>query len=205
MEMFPDIISEIVYSTINPDKAPEEWDLEALNNALEKKLFPKDTNLVDEKFVQNCDCQDLIQKIMAEVERRYNEKIELFKEHQRDFSDLERYILLRVVDSLWMDHIDQMNQLRNEIGLQSYGQHDPIVAYKKLGFEMFESMVSEIREKTALFLLNIKIETKSEPRQVAKPIEVVEQKTARAEPKAGRNAPCPCGSGKKYKNCCGRK
>ena len=205
MEMFPDIISEIVYSTINPDKAPEEWDLEALNNALEKKLFPKDTNLVDEKFVQNCDCQDLIQKIMAEVERRYNEKIELFKEHQRDFSDLERYILLRVVDSLWMDHIDQMNQLRNEIGLQSYGQHDPIVAYKKLGFEMFESMVSEIREKTALFLLNIKIETKAEPRQVAKPIEVVEQKTARAEPKAGRNAPCPCGSGKKYKNCCGRK
>ena len=204
MDMFPDIVSEVVNSTINLDKAPEEWDLEALNSALERKLFPKQPILVDKKFVENCDGQDLINKILLEIENRYNEKIKIFKDHEKDFSEVERYMLLRVVDSLWMDHIDQMNQLRNEIGLQGYGQHDPIVAYKKLGFEMFESMIHEIREKTALYLLNLQIETNPAPRQVARPVEVIEQKTARAQPKAGRNAPCPCGSGKKFKNCCGR-
>lgn len=204
MDMFPSIVSQIVSETINADKAPDEWDLTALNEALERKLFPKDTNLVDEKFVKNCDGADLIQKILDAVEKRYQEKMDFFKENGKDFSDFERYILLRVVDSLWMDHIDQMNQLRNEIGLQGYGQHDPIIAYKRIGFEMFENMVDEIREKTALFLLNVTIEEQPVPRQVAKPIMVVEQKTAKAAPKAGRNAPCPCGSGKKYKNCCGK-
>ena len=204
MAMFPDIISQIINNTINPEKSPEEWDLNSLNEALEKKLLPKGTNLITLKFVKDCDAADLIQKIMKYIEEKYNEKIKIFKEHEKDFSDFERYILLRVVDTLWMDHIDQMNQLRNEIGLQSYGQHDPIVAYKKIGFDMFENMVNEIREKTALFLLNITIEEKPIPKQVAKPIDVVEQKTLRVEPKAGRNSPCPCGSGKKYKNCCGR-
>lgn len=121
-----------------------------------------------------------------------------------NFADFERYVLLRVVDSLWMDHIDQMTVLRNEIGLQGYGQHDPIVAYKQIGFEMFDEMISKIREQTALFLLNINVDKKPEPKQVAKPIVVVEQKTAKAEAKIGRNSPCPCGSGKKYKNCCGK-
>ena len=204
MEMYPQIVSEIVNSSINGDKSPDEWDLDALNNALEKKLFPKGTNLVTQKFVEDCDAQDLIEKIIAEINIRYDEKVKLFKENNKDFADFERYILLRVVDSLWMDHIDQMNQLRNEIGLQSYGQHDPIVAYKQIGFEMFEQLIDDIKEKTALFLLNVKIEAQPIIRQVAKPIMVVEQKTAKAEAKISRNAPCPCGSGKKYKQCCGK-
>ncbi len=204
MEMYPQIVSEIVNSSINGDKSPDEWDLDALNNALEKKLFPKGTNLVTQKFVEDCDAQDLIEKIIAEINIRYDEKVKLFKENNKDFADFERYILLRVVDSLWMDHIDQMNQLRNEIGLQSYGQHDPIVAYKQIGFEMFEQLIDDIKEKTALFLLNVKIEAQPTIRQVAKPIMVVEQKTAKAEAKISRNAPCPCGSGKKYKQCCGK-
>ncbi len=204
MEMYPQIVAEIVNSTINGDKSPDEWNLEELNNALEKKLLPKGTNLVTYEFVEDCDAQDLIDKLLAEVDRRYDEKVKIFKEHNKDFSDFERYILLRVVDSLWMDHIDQMNQLRNEIGLQSYGQHDPIVAYKQIGFEMFEQLIDEIKEKTALFLLNVKIEAQPTMRQVAKPIMVVEQKTARADTKISRNAPCPCGSGKKYKQCCGK-
>ena len=204
MEMYPQIVAEIVNSTINGDKSPDEWNLEELNNALEKKLLPKGTNLVTYEFVEDCDAQDLIDKLLAEVDRRYDEKVKIFKEHNKDFSDFERYILLRVVDSLWMDHIDQMNQLRNEIGLQSYGQHDPIVAYKQIGFEMFEQLIDEIKEKTALFLLNVKIEAQPTIRQVAKPIMVVEQKTARADTKISRNAPCPCGSGKKYKQCCGK-
>ena len=181
MEMYPQIVAEIVNSTINGDKSPDEWNLEELNNALEKKLLPKGTNLVTYEFVEDCDAQDLIDKLLAEVDRRYDEKVKIFKEH-----------------------IDQMNQLRNEIGLQSYGQHDPIVAYKQIGFEMFEQLIDEIKEKTALFLLNVKIEAQPTMRQVAKPIMVVEQKTARADTKISRNAPCPCGSGKKYKQCCGK-
>lgn len=205
VEMYPKIISEIVNSTINPDKPHEEWDLEALNSSLEKKLFPKGANLVDEKFVKGCDGEDLINKILTEVESKYEEKSKMIKEHGGDFSDFERFVLLRVVDSFWMDHIDQMSQLKNEIGLQGYGQHDPIVAYKKIGFDMFDEMIDKIREQTALFLLNINIETNPVPRQVGKPIEVIEQKSiARAEKTPGRNSPCSCGSGKKYKNCCGK-
>ncbi len=205
MEMFPEIVSEIVTNTINAEKIHSEWDLEALNIALEKKLFSKGTNLIDNKFIKNCDGEDLIQKILNAVENRYMEKMQLVNEQGGNFADFERYILLRVVDSHWMDHIDQMSQLKNEIGLQSYGQHDPIVAYKKIGFDMFEEMIDKIREQTALFLLNVNIESRPVPRQVAKPVEVIEQKAvARAEKTQGRNAPCSCGSGKKFKNCCGK-
>ena len=204
MDMYPQIVSEIVNSTINDNKSPDEWNLEELNAELEKKLFEKETNLVTPEFVKDCDREDVTEKIINAVEKRYNEKMEFFAEHGKDFAEFERFMLLRVVDSLWMDHIDQMQQLRNEIGLQSYGQHDPIVAYKQIGFDMFENMIHEIRERTALFLLNVKIETQPVPKQVIKPINVVEQKSAKAEQKTGRNAPCPCGSGKKYKNCCGK-
>jgi preprotein translocase subunit SecA len=175
-----------------------------LNVALEKKLFPKETNLITQEFIKDCDGEDLINKILDEVYGRYDEKMKTVKEHGGNFSDFERFILLRVVDSFWMDHIDQMSQLKNEIGLQGYGQHDPIVAYKKIGYDMFDEMIGKIREQTALFLLNINIETKPVPKQVVKPIEVVEQKTVRVEKTIGRNSPCPCGSGKKYKNCCGK-
>lgn len=205
MEMYPEIVSEIVNSTINPEKPHDEWNLEELNLALEKKLLPKGTNLVNTKFVKDCDGEDLINKILEVISQRYEEKMNMVKEHGGDFSDFESFVLLRVVDSFWTDHIDQMSQLKNEIGLQGYGQHDPIVAYKKIGYEMFDEMIGKIREQTALFLLNINIETKPIPKQVGKPIEVIEQKsTARADKGPGRNSPCSCGSGKKYKNCCGK-
>jgi preprotein translocase subunit SecA len=205
MEMYPEIVSEIVNSNINPEKPHDEWDLEALNTALEKKLLPKGTNLIDKKFVKDCDGEDLINKILEVISQRYEEKIQMVKEHGGNFADFERFVLLRVVDSFWTDHIDQMSQLKNEIGLQGYGQHDPIVAYKKIGYDMFDEMIGKIREQTALFLLNINIETQPVAKQVGKPIEVIEQKsTARADKTPGRNSPCPCGSGKKYKNCCGK-
>ena len=205
MEMFPEIIAETVNKAINVEKLYNEWDLEELNSALERKqLFPYGTNLITKEYVKDLDGQDLQDKILEDVKKRYTEKMNEAQELGITFADFERYVLLRVVDSLWMDHIDQMTILRNEIGLQGYGQHDPIVAYKQIGFEMFDDMISKIREQTAMFLLNINVEKKPEPKQVAKPIIVVEQKTAKAENKTGRNAPCPCGSGKKYKNCCGR-
>lgn len=205
IEMFPELVNAAINSAINPDKMYNEWDLEALNAALERKqLFPYGTNLITKEFVHDLDAEDLQEKVLNAVYDRYNEKMADAESIGANFADFERYVLLRVVDSLWMDHIDQMTVLRNEIGLQGYGQHDPIVAYKQIGFEMFDEMISKIREQTALFLLNINVDKKPEPKQVAKPIVVVEQKTAKAEAKIGRNSPCPCGSGKKYKNCCGK-
>ena len=205
IEMFPELVSAAINSVINPDKMYNEWDLDALNAALERKqLFPYGTNLITKEFVHDLDAEDLQEKVLNAVYDRYNEKMADAESIGANFADFERYVLLRVVDSLWMDHIDQMTVLRNEIGLQGYGQHDPIVAYKQIGFEMFDEMISKIREQTALFLLNINVDKKPEPKQVAKPIVVVEQKTAKAEAKIGRNSPCPCGSGKKYKNCCGK-
>ncbi|MBO4412537.1 MAG: preprotein translocase subunit SecA [Clostridia bacterium] len=206
MQMYPELISEVVLKCVNPDKPSQDWDLDELNAELEKKsLFPHGTNIVTKQFVKDLDVEDFEEKLLEEIEKRYAEKVADAESLGANFADFERYVLLRVVDSLWMDHIDQMTVLRNEIGLQGYGQHDPIVEYKRIGFDMFDEMISKIREQTALFLLNINVEKKPEPKQVAKPIIVVEQKTARAESKTGRNSLCPCGSGKKYKNCCGKK
>ena len=205
MEMFPELVADAINSVIDTDKMSNEWDLEALNASIERKqLFPFGTNLITKDFVKDLDGDDLIEKVLDAVYARYNEKMEDAEKLGGNFADFERYVLLKVVDSLWIDHIDQMSMLRNEIGLQGYGQHDPVVAYKQIGFEMFDDMISKIREQTALFLLNINVEKKPEPKQVAKPIIVVEQKTAKAEARVGRNSLCPCGSGKKYKQCCGK-
>ena len=125
--------------------------------------------------------------------------------------ELERVVLLKVIDRKWMDHIDDMEQLRQGVGLQAYGQRDPLVEYKMSGYEMFDEMTQNIREETVRLLFHIKIEQKVEREQQAKitgtnkddslPKGPVKRENAKVYP----NDPCPCGSGKKYKNCCGRK
>ena len=117
--------------------------------------------------------------------------------------------MLKVIDRKWMDHIDDMVQLRQGIGLQSYGQRDPVVEYKFAGFDMFEAMTDAIREDTVRALMHVKIEQKVEREQVAKVTGTNKDDTASKGPvkkgaKIGRNEPCPCGSGLKYKQCCGR-
>ncbi len=213
MEMYPEVISKICNTYLDADKPFFEWDLKALNTALEDKLFPKGTNLVTSEFVDNCEISDVIDKILEIITQKYQVNVDKTKEIGIDFSTFERLILLRVVDSLWMDHIDQMQILRNEIGIQAYGQKDPVVEYKRQGFEMFDHMVDRIHEDVTAFLLNthIEIEKKVEmPKQhTFKPADVVDnapQKTIeKNERQIGRNELCPCGSGKKYKNCCGKK
>ncbi|MBQ3131212.1 MAG: SEC-C domain-containing protein, partial [Clostridia bacterium] len=125
-----------------------------------------------------------------------------------DMRELERVVLLRSVDELWMDHIDAMDQLRQGISLQAIGQQDPVIAYRNAGFDMFDEMVQGIRERTVRNLYHIVISAKApERKQVAKPIEPAGDRPAqpkRIENKISRNAPCPCGSGKKYKQCCGK-
>jgi preprotein translocase subunit SecA len=127
-------------------------------------------------------------------------------------SELERVVLLRVVDEKWTDHIDAMDQLRQAIGLRAYGQKDPVVEYRIEGFDMFDEMVAAIREDTVRLILTIQIKREEEPKreQVNTPMvashgdDSEEKKQPVRVKKPGRNDPCPCGSGKKYKKCCGR-
>lgn len=205
--MFPDVVHKIVYNDIDDDTPFYDWDLEKLNKDLEDRLIPKGSNVVDEKFVDECEVSDVYNKVLDIVNDRYNGVIEESKELGFDFSKFERYFLLRVVDVLWMEHIDTMDMLKREIATQGYGGHDPLVAYKREGFDLFDQMVEKIREDTCTFLLNVKFERPPELKKAEKPVATTtNQKFVQAKSTkiVGRNDPCPCGSGKKYKHCCGR-
>ncbi len=217
MQMIPAVIGRIVDQQVDADKPSFDWDLNAINMGLEDKLFPKGTNLVTPEFVDDLDAEELKEKLTNHITTRYQQLCDKTKEFGFDFSNIERFMLLRVVDSLWMDHIDEMNVLKNEIIIQQYGQHDPVLMYKEEGFQMFDKMVERIQEDTIAFLLNSKIEIKM-PKEMAekmmkehpemaekyKPAEVVNHTPAVAQKQPGRNEKCPCGSGKKYKDCCGK-
>ena len=123
--------------------------------------------------------------------------------------DAERLVLLRVVDNKWMDHIDNMDQLRQGIGLRAYGQTDPVVAYQSEGFDMFEDMIAAIQHDTIQMLFRITVQSRLERKQTMNPMSATHGEQSRKTTvkregkKVGRNDPCPCGSGRKYKNCCG--
>lgn len=220
MNMFPDVVSKVVEEHISDDKPYYEWDLAPLNSALEKGLLPKDSNTITEDFVEGCDVHDVEEKILKLVDKRYAEKMAEAEQLGVDFEKVERVVMLRVVDSHWTNHIDDMQILKNEIFSRGFGNEDPVIAYKKDGYAMFDEMIRKIREMTCMILLNINFEVKKEE-PIQRPtftptnrrmdlfdkpkkekIEV--QKTVvNTEKEIGRNDPCPCGSGKKYKNCCG--
>lgn len=207
LSMFPDVVSKVVYNVIDDDTPSFKWDLEKLNKDLEVRLIEKGRNLVTEDFVEECDARDVYEKVLKEVYNRYDKLIEESKELGFDFSRFERYFLLRVVDVLWMEHIDTMEILKREIGLQAYGGRNPLVEYKREGFDLFDRMIEKIREDTCTFLLNVKIQRPPEIKKAVKPIQTsTNQKfvQAKSDKTVGRNDPCPCGSGKKYKHCCGR-
>ena len=207
LSMFPDVVSKVVYNVIDDDTPTFKWDLEKLNKDLEVRLIEKGRNLVTEDFVEECDARDVYEKVLKEVYNRYDKLIEESKELGFDFSRFERYFLLRVVDVLWMEHIDTMEILKREIGTQVYGGRNPLVEYKREGFDLFDRMIEKIREDTCTFLLNVKIQRPPEIKKAVKPIQTsTNQKfvQAKSDKTVGRNDPCPCGSGKKYKHCCGR-
>ena len=144
------------------------------------------------------------------------EAVKLYESKETEFPEpesireIERVILLKVIDRKWMDHIDDMDQLRQGVGLQAYGQRNPLVEYKLNGYEMFDSMIENIREDTVRLLFNVRIEQKVEREQVAEVTGTNKDNSGpkmpakREEAKVYPNDPCPCGSGKKYKQCCGR-
>ncbi len=229
-KMIQDVVADDV-NMIAGEQAVSEWNLVELNESLRRKIPISAISLTDEEKEAD-DTEAIILRLQEEAMELYHKKEKEFEEFAKDneiriaeegeetfdeddegaaesIREIERVILLRVIDSKWMNHIDDMDQLRQTIGLQSYAQKDPVVQYKFIGYDMFEEMTKNIRHDTVGALMHVRIEQKVEREQVAKATgtnkdDTVARGPVRKEKKIGRNDPCPCGSGKKYKNCHGR-
>ena len=206
IKMITDFVESVVDRCINDDKASSEWDYNEINELL-LPTIPVEPVKYDETVKNK---NELLHSLKEKAVKLYEEKEALFPDPEQ-IREIERVVLLKVIDRKWMDHIDDMDQLKQGIGLQAYGQKDPVVAYKMMGYDMFEEMSVGITEDTVRLLMHIQIEQKVEREQVAKVTGTNKDDSAtktsvkRTEKKIYPNDPCPCGSGKKYKNCCGRK
>ena len=253
LDMINEFATNTVYDGIEEDKTFDEWDIAKINSLLNNRVFPADYNYVTEEMVEGLEPEELADKVAEKAMDMYEAKCSALKELRLDPQRIEREILLRVVDSLWRDHIDFMEILRGEIGLRAYGNHDPIIAYKEESSVAYEKMIDKVREETAMFLLNFKVqierrvplnvdvanltpeqkedlkrklEAKMKEEIAARKnaaskaaedllkeqpaVEMITNKTEKTEAKkqgklVNRNDVCPCGSGKKYKSCCGKK
>ena len=205
-KMITDITENAVDISIGDEGDAEEWDYNELNTLL---LPTVPLEPVTRERVSKPKKNGLKQQLKEEAVKLYESKEAEFPDPEA-IREIERVILLKVIDRKWMDHIDDMEQLRQGIGLQAYGQKDPLVEYKMNGYEMFDEMTQNIKEETVRLLFHIKMEQKVEREQVAqvtgtnKDESVAKTPTKRAANKIYPNDPCPCGSGKKYKQCCGR-
>ncbi len=206
-KMITDITENCVDISINDDIDKDDWDYQELNSLL-LPTIPLEP--VTAERVQKGRKNSLKQMLKEEAVKLYEAKEAEFPEPEA-IREIERVILLKVIDRKWMDHIDDMEQLRQGVGLQAYGQKDPVIEYKMSGYEMFDEMTQNIKEETVRMLLHIKVEQKVEREQVAKVTgtnkddTLVKGPKKRENDKVYPNDPCPCGSGKKYKQCCGRK
>jgi len=207
--MIVDTVENTVNSVIGDDQAVENWDMGELNELL-LPIIPIEPFNLSVQELEKLGKKGLIQKLKEEGTQLYEAKEAEFAEPEQ-IREIERVILLKVIDRKWMDHIDDMDQLRQGIGLQSLGQKDPLLEYKFQGFDMFESMTDAIREDTVRALMHVKIEQKVEREEVAKVTGTNKDDSVKKGPvkregkKIQPNDPCPCGSGRKYKQCCGRR
>ena len=208
LKMITDTVENAVDISVSDDQTPDKWDLQELNNLLLPVIPLKPVTLSDEQ-----------KKSMKKNELKHNlkeEAIKLYETKEAEFPEpeqireIERVVLLKVIDNKWMAHLDDMDALREGIGLQAYGQRDPVVEYKMQGYEMYESMMASIQEETIRILFHIRVEQKVEREPAAKVTGTNKDASApsapkkRVEQKIYHNDPCPCGSGKKYKQCHGR-
>ena len=206
-KMITDIVENTVDTCIAEDADPQEWDLAELNELL-IPIIPLPALTRD--AVSNLSKNGLKQELKQKAVKLYEAKETEFPEPEM-IREAERVILLKVIDRKWMSHIDDMDQLRQGIGLQAYGQRDPLVEYKLNGYEMFDAMTEGVREDTVKLLMHLKIEQKVEREEVAKVTGTNKDESGPRTPKKREaakiypNDPCPCGSGKKYKQCCGRR
>nr|WP_300305628.1 preprotein translocase subunit SecA [uncultured Anaerostipes sp.] len=207
LKMIKDTVENRVNQIISNELSPDEWDIAALN----AELLP----IIPLNKIELTEEEKKSRKVEKLITRLQEESVELYEQKEKEFEgfdlrEIERIILLKVIDRKWMDHIDDMDQLREGIGMQAYGQRDPVVEYRLVGFDMFNDMIKAIEEETTGALFHVKIEQKIEREEAPKitgtnkDIDGPKTPYVRKGAKVGRNDPCPCGSGKKYKNCCGR-
>ena len=207
IHMITEYVENLVDSDIPADADPEDWDLVNFNVSL-CNVIPMKPVVPEE--VKDMNAKKLKHMLKERAVKLYEQKEAEFPEPEH-IRELERVVLLKVIDNKWMDHIDDMDQLRQGIGLQAYGQRDPKVEYKMIGYEMFDEMTRAISADTIRALYRVKIEQKAEREEVAKVTGTNKDESAVRAPKKRENKkiypndPCPCGSGKKYKQCCGRK
>ena len=204
-QMIEEIIDNAL-TTYAQAQYADDWDILALTDYLENIFFNKGDIDIASRDFNTLTKEDLREELIEKAHEAYKAQEELFG---TDMREVERVIMLRAVDSRWMDHIDDMDQLKSGINLRAYGQHDPVQEYKFLGFDMFEEMIASIREDTVKYLFHVKPQAQIERKMVATPTVAshgddseAKRPERRTEEKIGRNDPCPCGSGKKYKNCC---
>ncbi len=205
--MIDEVIEKYVNRVIGDEQIPEEWELGELNMNL-IPIIPFEPITFDPERDKDINKNALMQQLKEQALRMYEMKEAEFPEPEQ-IREIERVILLKVTDQHWMNHIDDMDQLRQGIGLQAYGQRDPVTEYRFQSYDMFAEMTESIREETVKALMHVRIEQKVEREQVAKETGTNKDDSANAprvrkSEKISRNAPCPCGSGKKYKHCCGR-
>ncbi|MBE5988373.1 preprotein translocase subunit SecA [Lacrimispora xylanisolvens] len=207
LKMVTDIVENAVDLSISDEQTPEEWDLNELNTLLLPVIPLQPITIPEDKKVRKNELKHMLKE---EAIKLYETKEAEFPEGEQ-IREIERVILLKVIDNKWMSHIDDMDQLRQGIGLQAYGQRDPLVEYKMSGYQMFDEMTAAIREDTVRILFHIRVEQKVEREPAAKVTGTnkddssVKAPVKKADNKVYPNDPCPCGSGKKYKQCCGRK
>ncbi len=206
MKMVTDYVENVVNRCVGEDKEASEWDYTEINELLLPTIPIEKVEYREDIRNKN----ELIHDLKEKAVKLYEDKEALFPEAEQ-MREIERVILLKVIDRKWMDHIDDMDQLKQGIGLQALGQRDPVVQYKMMGYDMFNEMTEGIAEDTVRLLMHIQVEQKIEREQVAKVTGTnkdegpsVKGPARRTEKKIYPNDPCPCGSGKKYKNCCGR-
>ncbi|GHV02602.1 protein translocase subunit SecA [Clostridia bacterium] len=215
LDMIKVTIENVMDDYADPNKDWREWDTDGFNREISNKILPGDPEtFITEERLTNYTISEIEKQLVQKVTENLEAKAKAAREVGLDFSEVERIVLLRIVDARWIEHIDAMDALRRGIGLRGYGQQDPVIAYKKEGFEMFGEMTEHIREETVMYLLRVNIQKAPErseaPRQlimnrspggekpVIRPRAAAPEKTR----KVGPNDPCPCGSGKKYKQCC---
>ena len=205
-KMITDTVENAVDTCISDDASGKDWDLNELNQVLRPNV---PIQLVPSENMSSMKKNELKHMLKEQAVKLYESKEMEFPQAEA-VREVERVILLKVIDRKWMNHIDDMEQLRQGVSLQAFGQRDPLVEYKLAGYDMFDMMTANIQEETVRLLFNVRIEQHVEREQVAKVTgtnkddSLQKGPVRRTEEKVYPNSPCPCGSGKKYKNCCGK-
>ena len=206
LDMVSESACSVVDEYMNFEKVSDA-DIDGFNMALERRLVEPGTNLITEEFLETHSKKEIEEIVEESALLKFKEKREEFESQGINFEDVERQMLLMVLDKKWIAHIDEMDALRQGVGLRGYGNQNPVTIYQQEGFNMFEEMIESMRIEVANNLLGIKLgiringPTNRRPVQMQHKAEGTVKNTAST---IGRNDPCPCGSGKKYKNCCGK-